>query len=47
MGHLISVELDSELAKRLVADPSSWDYDDKDELLQAIETALEVDDVFS
>jgi len=44
MSHLISVEIDAALAQRLVDDPHNWDYADKDELLQAIETALELDD---
>lgn len=44
MSHLISVEIDNKLAQRLVEDPQNWTFEDKDELLQAIEEALAVDD---
>lgn len=41
---IISVEMDRALAQRLIDDPHSWDYNDKEELLQAIDEALRVDD---
>ena len=49
MGHLISIELDSEVANRLVHILGQWklpygERADRQELLDALEQALEEDD---
>ncbi len=42
--HIIAIEIDAALARRLFDDPHNWNDKDKEKLLQAIEYSLDNDD---